>query len=592
MSKNSLEQNKRVFTALIFFGAVLILYQSFFYTPPPDEALSPEEAAAVEERQQGADPAEPAEAAADEEEAEPAVAHPEPEELPLFEVLVGDVEGDHIVWKISNVGASLRDVEIVEPARFQPREDMRGVFPDESRELAVFAAAVEELGLNPDSIYEVDEAASQRSGDYWTKLVLRWTSPDGRSVITRTYEQDGRPFAMRSTISLSNRSQAPYTISRARVEVMGVFTEASRGLFNPAVSVLEAICHQGRRTDRTHAKKVDEPTTPKENVWFAGVTERYFLTAAALRGPEGEAAPGGLCRFRPDPRGDVVVIDFILPEQVVAPSSEVQLADLTLYTGPKDRTYLERFPHAFGSSVDLGWLSFLASPIRWMLVFLQGFVFNWGLAIVVLTLLIKLLTWPLTTKSFRSMEKMREISPLMTELRAKYENDQTKLAEAQMKLFREKGVSPLGGCLPMLLQMPIYLALYQTIWGSAELYQAHLAGWIEDLSSPDPIFVLPLLMGVIMFVQQKIMPAAGDNPQMKIVQKIMPIMFTAFMLFLPSGLVLYILVNMMLSISQQIWIRRSLAREKAAAGETTTSNPPPLEKSGGGGSSKKSKKRR
>ena len=199
--------------------------------------------------------------------------------------------------------------------------------------------------------------------------------------------------------------------------------------------------------------------------------------------------------------------------------------------------------------------SFLALPIRMLLLLLQGFVVNWGLAIILLTFVIKLILLPITQKGYESMEKMKRVQPKLKALQTKYENDKMKLAEEQMALFKAEGVSPLGGCLPMLMQMPIYFALYRTIWGSTELYNAPFVLWIQDLSQRDPYYVLPVLMGGVMFIQQRLMPQAADNPQLQMVNKIMPIMFTGFMLFLPSGLVLYIFVNMLLSILQMLYIR-------------------------------------
>jgi YidC/Oxa1 family membrane protein insertase len=214
-------------------------------------------------------------------------------------------------------------------------------------------------------------------------------------------------------------------------------------------------------------------------------------------------------------------------------------------------------------AIDLGWFSFLAIPIREILVFFHRIAPNWGVAIIMLTMFIKLLLFPVTHKAFVSMEKMRELQPQIAALQKKYENDRMKLGEEQMKLFRESGTSPFGGCLPMILQMPIYIALYRTIQGTTELYNAPFVLWIQDLSHQDPYLILPLLMGVTMWGQNKLSPQAIDNPQMAAVQKIMPFMFTAFMLFLPSGLVLYIFVNMLLSIAQQLYIRRSLEKKRA-----------------------------
>jgi YidC/Oxa1 family membrane protein insertase len=216
-------------------------------------------------------------------------------------------------------------------------------------------------------------------------------------------------------------------------------------------------------------------------------------------------------------------------------------------------------------SVDYGFFKFLAVPLHKILNFIHGLVGNWGVAILLLTLLIKILTWPITHKSYANTERMKEIQPKLDELKTKYENDQQRLTEETMKLFSENKFNPLGGCLPMVLQMPIFYGLYVMIVNSVELYQAEFIFWYTDLSDKDPYFVLPILMGVVMVVQQKfMMTTAAPNPQTKIMMQVMPIMFTAFMLFLPSGLVLYYFLNLLLGVLQQWMIQRKFAKQAEA----------------------------
>jgi len=251
------------------------------------------------------------------------------------------------------------------------------------------------------------------------------------------------------------------------------------------------------------------------------------------------------------------------------PAGQSKSFAFTLFAGPKHGDYLDGVPGDLNRSIDLGWFSFIAVPLRAVLLFFQGLVINWGLAIMLLTVAVKLVLYPVTQRSYESMEKMKLIQPQLTELQKKYENDKQQLAMQQMELFKREGVSPLGGCLPMLAQMPIYIALYRTIWGSTELYNAPLALWIKDMSQPDPFFVLPLLLGVLMWVQNKLMPpptGGGEmQQQMAQVQKFMPFLFTMMMLFLPSGLVLYIFVNMVLSLGQMLHIRKKFAGAASAA---------------------------
>jgi YidC/Oxa1 family membrane protein insertase len=232
-----------------------------------------------------------------------------------------------------------------------------------------------------------------------------------------------------------------------------------------------------------------------------------------------------------------------------------------LYMGPKDLDHLravggDGVDPRLEESVDFWIVGILARPMVWLLKVFHDVIPHWGVAIILLTILVKLLLLPLTHKSFMSMQGMQKLKPEMELLKEKYGNDRQKLNEEMMALYKRHKVNPLGGCLPMLLQMPVYIALYRAIYSSVELFQAPLFGWIHDLSAPDPYFVLPLVLGLSMFLQQQFTPTSLDSAQAKMMKYIMPVMFTVFMLFLPSGLVLYIFVNTLLSMAQQWYIKK------------------------------------
>ena len=182
---------------------------------------------------------------------------------------------------------------------------------------------------------------------------------------------------------------------------------------------------------------------------------------------------------------------------------------------------------------------------------------NWGIAIILITLLIKLLTLHWNTKSMRSMKEMQKLKPLMDELKGKYGEDKQRYQQEVANLWKRHKINPARGCLPMLFQMPIYIAWYQALMAAVELYRAPLFGWIDDLTAPDPYYVMPILMGAAMFVQQRMSPTTADNTQAKMMMYMMPAMFTFFMLFLPSGLTLYILVNVLLSMLHQWYLNHS-----------------------------------
>ncbi len=232
-----------------------------------------------------------------------------------------------------------------------------------------------------------------------------------------------------------------------------------------------------------------------------------------------------------------------------------------LFQGPKDHALLAQTGgQPLRDSLDLGIFGFIAKPLHQLLVWLHGGVGSWALAIILLTIIVKLVLLPLTNKSYRSMQKMQKLKPKLDKLKAELGDDRQKFAQEQMALFKREGVNPLGGCLPMVLQMPVWFGLYQTIYSSVELYRAPMGLWIHDLSAPDPFYILPIVLGLLMFVQTMLTTSTGaiEGMQGKLLKFGMPVMFSVFMLFLPAGLVLYILVNVILTIGQNVFIRRRM----------------------------------
>jgi YidC/Oxa1 family membrane protein insertase len=235
----------------------------------------------------------------------------------------------------------------------------------------------------------------------------------------------------------------------------------------------------------------------------------------------------------------------------------------TLYAGPKNQPALAALATHLDLVVDYGWLWWIAQPLFWLLTTIQSVVVNWGLAIIVLTLLVKAAFFQLSAASYRSMAKMRKVQPKMVAIREQYAEDKQKQSQAMMELYKKEKINPMGGCLPILIQMPVFIALYWVLMESVELRQAPFALWIDDLSAMDPYFVLPLIMGASMFFMQKLNPPPPDPMQAKIMQWL-PVVFTFFFLWFPSGLVLYWVVNNLLSMAQQYVITRQIEREGLA----------------------------
>ncbi len=233
------------------------------------------------------------------------------------------------------------------------------------------------------------------------------------------------------------------------------------------------------------------------------------------------------------------------------------------FAGPKDQGRLEAIAPNLNLTVDYGFLWWLAVPLFKVLDWLHGLVGNWGIAIILLTVLVKILLYPLSAAGFRAMANMRRVAPQLKRLQERYADDRQKLSQEMMALYKRENANPLGGCIPMLLPMPIFLALYWVLFESVELRHAPFMLWINDLSAMDPWFVLPLLMGASMYVQQLLSPMTGDPMQVR-VMKMMPVMFTVLFLFFPAGLVLYWLVNNVLSIAQQWYVNRQIDAQAAA----------------------------
>ena len=232
------------------------------------------------------------------------------------------------------------------------------------------------------------------------------------------------------------------------------------------------------------------------------------------------------------------------------------------YVGPKEQADLAKLADNLDLTVDYGMLSVIAKPLFWILDWFNGIFGNWGWAILMVTLIIKLIFYPLSAASYRSMANMRKFAPKLQQMKERYGDDRQKMSQAMMELYKKEKINPLGGCLPMLVQIPVFIALYWVLLESVELRQAPFIFWIQDLSIKDPYYVLPLLMGVSMFVQQKLNPPPPDPVQAKVMMAL-PIIFTLFFAFFPAGLVLYWLANSVLSVAQQWYITAKI--EKAAA---------------------------
>ncbi len=300
--------------------------------------------------------------------------------------------------------------------------------------------------------------------------------------------------------------------------------------------------------------KAEYPTNANDG-WIA-MLEHYFLAAWLPK----QDTPREYYAKRLAP--NQYTAGIIVPVGAIAPGQTKNIT-LPLYAGPQEQDKLAQLSPGLDLTVDYGWLTVIAKPLFWLLSFYHSWVGNWGFAIILLTLTVKLLFFPLSAAGYRSMAKLRVVTPKLQRIREQYSGDRQRMHQAMMEFYKEEKINPMGGCLPILVQIPVFIALFWTLLAAVELRYAPFVLWITDMSVPDPYYVLPLIMGVSMWVQSKLSPKPADPIQAKVMQ-IMPVAFSVFFFFFPSGLVLYSLVNNILSIAQQWQITRMFENKAEA----------------------------
>lgn len=317
-------------------------------------------------------------------------------------------------------------------------------------------------------------------------------------------------------------------------------------------------------TELDKFQKIDFPSITKnkasvpktaDNGW-AGMLQHYFVSAWI---PKGNSPREFYAKQLED---KLFSVGLVLPVATIEPGSSGTIT-VPLYVGPA-QSNLDNIAPGLGLSVDYGFLTIIAKPLFWLLTAIHGWVQNWGLAIIILTILIKLAFFPLSAASYRSMAKMRVVAPKLAKIKEQYSDDRERLNRAMMDLYKTEKINPLGGCLPVLIQIPVFISLYWAILASVEMRYAPFYGWITDLSRADPYYVLPIIMGISMVIQSKLNPTPPDPMQAKLMQ-IMPVAFSVVFFFFPVGLVLYSVVNNVLSIAQQWYITRNTEAEAKGA---------------------------
>jgi YidC/Oxa1 family membrane protein insertase len=483
------------------------------------------------------------------------------------------LENDRFVASFTDLNTAMASLQVKgERYHDEAGEPVELVTTDKETYLPL-APSFSGVTVPPDARWRVVESSKE-------KLRFEWAG-DGVSV-TRTWELAEPPYQLHSSIEVRNNDPNVRSVGLGITSAHYVRREDEKGGFfgRPSPALSHGICQQGEETireDRDGLLSEDEsrpmhPHSYGPGIEYVALSSVYFAIIAA---PEGQTAErcdmltserGGTLE---DPDGSLFEAKLAYAPQQIGPG-ETATFRTAVYAGPKDYDALQEFGHLASNVIDLGWFSFIARGMSWLLRTIYGFIGNWGVAIILLTLLVRVLLLPFVIPQFRNMAKQRALKPEIDKINELYKDDREKKGAAMMELWRKHKVNPLGGCLPVLLQMPIFFALYQTLSTSIELYHAPFIWWWVDLSSPDPLYVLPVILGALMFIQQKLTPVQMDATQAKVMLYAMPLMMTFFMLLLPTGLCLYMVTSSAIGITQQRYMYWKMDQETAAL--TTTSD--------------------
>ena len=388
------------------------------------------------------------------------------------------------------------------------------------------------------------------------EVPLTWESPDGVSV-SKVFVFTRGSYRVHLKHIIENNSSAPWEGRQyTQIKRDDPSREGRRLLYTYTGAVLSS---PDNRYEKISFDDMDDEVTETDisNGW-AAMIQHYFLTA--ILPADTQSAYRYYTRSF---SSRYYSIGNVSPTLQLEPGQQGELTGY-VYIGPKVQSELAQMAEGLELTVDYGVLWFLAKPLFWCLERLHGLTGNWGWSIILVTILLKLVFYHLSAVGYRSMANMRRVQPRIMSIRDRYKDDRARLNQAMMQIYKEEKINPFGGCFPILVQIPVFLALYWVLLESVELRQADFIFWLNDLSSKDPFFVLPVIMGATMLIQQKLNPAPMDPMQEK-VMKALPFIFTVFFAFFPSGLVLYWVTNNVLSIAQQWLITKNLEKEGLSA---------------------------
>ena len=463
------------------------------------------------------------------------------------------VETDVLEVEVDSRGGTISKVKLKNyPVSIDRQDEPFVLMSDEPGKFFVSQTGLQSADGNApthqtDFAYE-SESYQLADGDSEIRVPLTWQSENGISV-TKTLVFPRDSYRIRIEYNVVNQSGNPFVVNQYRQLQRKPVTEdeTQSFIYNYIGGVISTPENPYEKIDFSDMEDADLNLSVSEG-WQA-IIQHYFV--GAIIPNDGETNTFYTKTLNSPKR---YILGMYSDAQTIA---DGQSGNFTteLFVGPKDQDRLAATADKLNLVVDFGFLTIIANPIFWLLKKIHGFLGNWGWTIIVLTILIKLVFYKLSEASYKSMARMRKLQPKMQALKEKYGDDRQKIGQATMELYKEEKVNPLGGCLPILVQIPVFIALYWVLLESVELRQAPWILWIKDLSIKDPFFVLPVIMGITMFIQQKLNPAPIDPIQAKIFM-FLPLVFTVFFAFFPAGLVLYWVINNTLSIAQQYYITR------------------------------------
>ncbi|GAB6035008.1 membrane protein insertase YidC [Galenea microaerophila] len=471
------------------------------------------------------------------------------------------VKTDVLAVEIDTYGGDIRKVDLLKYGASNDRNQPFQLMGDQGQMYYVAQNGIAKL---PDAklpapthkdVYKAQKVNYTLHGNTLT-VPLVWEKAGVK--VTKTYTFTQGEYTVKLDYKVENNSDKPWSGS--------LYSQLVRNRYDPdhnsfMYTYTGPVIYDPLAEDKYVKHPFDEldkqPVSVNTQGGWVAMIQHYFISAAIPHQDQKNMLYAKALGEGKYAAGVVQPVVTIPPQQSADLNSE-------LYLGPIIQDKLAQIAPGLERTVDYGVLTFIAEPIFWLLEKIHNVVGNWGWSIILLTILIKLLFYKLSEASYRSMAKMKKFSPKLKQLKENYGDNKELFQKKMMELYREEKINPLGGCLPILVQMPVFIALYWVLLYSAEMRQAPWIGWIQDLSSPDPYYILPVIMGVTMYIQQKLNPSDMMDEMQQKVMRLLPFIFTIFFAFFPAGLVLYWVVNNILSVAQQWYITRKIEKGEAA----------------------------